>query len=173
MLRQDSQPREELSKLKNKYSNNARKMHKYSNLNRRASDYLQDDQRDRQTRADSSSSECVTVFVMYIVDARTGDPSSQHIGTSPSPTRDSIKRRASVRGSHLFFTMFTRGRIGKRCVSTNLFTRAWWLRRVETRFCLTRVCSRSWRDRSRRTRSGMLGRLSLRTTIPIMWMWPR
>src|SRR2546429_9963044 len=89
-------------------------------------DYLQDDQRDRQTRADSSSSECVTVFLMYIVDARTGDPSSQHSGTSPSPTRGSIKRRASVRGSHLFFTKFTRGRIGKRCVSTNLFTPAWW-----------------------------------------------
>ena len=94
--------------------------------NRRASDYLQGAQRGRQARADSSSSACVTVFLISIVYARTGDPGSQHSGTAPSPPRDSIKRIASVRGSHIFFTMFTRGRIGKRCVSTNLFTRAWW-----------------------------------------------
>ncbi len=40
---------------KNRRSTNTRKMHKYSNRNRRASDYPQEDQRDKQTQKVSSS----------------------------------------------------------------------------------------------------------------------
>jgi hypothetical protein len=42
-------------------------MHKYSNRNRRASDYLQEDQRDGQTRVTGSSLERLAVFLFCIV----------------------------------------------------------------------------------------------------------
>jgi hypothetical protein len=42
-------------------------MHKYSNRNRRASDYLQEGQRDRQTREAGSFSERLAVFLFCIV----------------------------------------------------------------------------------------------------------
>jgi hypothetical protein len=46
--------------------------------NRRASDDLQEDQRDRQTRGASSASMHVVVFLFRILPPRTDDLSSQH-----------------------------------------------------------------------------------------------
>src|SRR6266567_6342012 len=67
--------------------------------NRRESDYLQEDQRDRPTQATISSATYITVLVICIVCARTDAPSSKHTAGGPSPmlryTCDALQRATS------------------------------------------------------------------------------